>query len=297
MPSNDREPTSVAVRNGSVSLHAREIGDPKAPPLLLLHGMTQSSATWRWWAPELALRYRVWCLDFRGHGMSDRAPGAYGLADYLSDVLAVCTHGAGSPWLVVGHSLGGTTALALAQSRPDLVRAVVAEDPPLVPAATTPTDSNPLFAQFALLRSALPSMHAAGMDPASLAAQLADMPDSSGAGTCGEVFTPDGLAAAAEGFLEVDPGALDPLLDGTLQPLFDLERPLPVPGLVVAADPKMLDAVARPEDLQRLVEMNPHVVTTVVGGAGHGIHTGRKTRDAFRQATTSFLDAIDAMHA
>ena len=47
-----------------------------APPILVLHGITQSTATWGWLVPHLADTHRVVRLDFRGHGRSGRTPGA-----------------------------------------------------------------------------------------------------------------------------------------------------------------------------------------------------------------------------
>ena len=82
-------------------------------------------------ARATAPTHSVLRLDFRGHGDSDRAPGAYGMPEYVSDAVAVCEQLAQRPCVVVGHSLGGATAAALAQQRPDLVRAVVLEDAPL----------------------------------------------------------------------------------------------------------------------------------------------------------------------
>ena len=81
-PSSERSPLRstvgfVKIRNGSIELHVTEDGDPSAPPILLLHGITSFGGTWEWIVPSLAERFRVLRLDFRGHGASDRAPEAY----------------------------------------------------------------------------------------------------------------------------------------------------------------------------------------------------------------------------
>ncbi len=73
----------MKIRNGSIELHVAEDGDPSAPPLLLLHGITSFGGTWEWLVPILAERFRVLRLDFRGHGASDRAPGEYSPDGYL----------------------------------------------------------------------------------------------------------------------------------------------------------------------------------------------------------------------
>ena len=120
----------MRVQNGDVSLNVMIDGDDDAPPLLLMHGILGCAETWNWMVPRVADRFRVLRLDFRGHGDSDRAPGEYQMASYVSDAVAVCEQVAGAPVAVVGHSLGGATAAGLAQTRPDLVRGAVLEDAP-----------------------------------------------------------------------------------------------------------------------------------------------------------------------
>ena len=78
----------MEIRNGEVALHLEVDGDDTKPPVLLMHGITQSVETWAWFVPRLTPRYRVLRLDFRGHGRSGRTPGAYGLPGYVSDAVA-----------------------------------------------------------------------------------------------------------------------------------------------------------------------------------------------------------------
>ena len=55
-----------------VRLRYAEAGDPAAPPVILLHGYTDSWFSWSRVLPPLAARHRVYALDQRGHGDSDR---------------------------------------------------------------------------------------------------------------------------------------------------------------------------------------------------------------------------------
>ena len=82
-------------------------GRDDGPAVLLLHGVSGSTATYDFLVPGYP-GHRLHRLDFRGHGRSDRAPGAYLLDDYASDAEAVLD--AIGPALIVGHSLGGITA-------------------------------------------------------------------------------------------------------------------------------------------------------------------------------------------
>jgi pimeloyl-ACP methyl ester carboxylesterase len=98
---------NVIVEHGDVQLHVEVDGDDAAPPLLMLHGITMSGRTWEWLVPDLVDRFRVLRLDFRGHGRSGPAPGAYEPADYVGDAVAVVEQVAGGPVLVVGTRSAG----------------------------------------------------------------------------------------------------------------------------------------------------------------------------------------------
>jgi non-heme chloroperoxidase len=57
-------------------LHVRECGNPEGPPLLLIHGWSQSELCWRaQYESELAQEFRLVAPDLRGHGQSDKPPG------------------------------------------------------------------------------------------------------------------------------------------------------------------------------------------------------------------------------
>ena len=63
---------------GGTRLHLVEAGDPRAPSILFLHGMSQSWITWdRQMRSELARRYRLVAMDLRGHGSSERPRDGY----------------------------------------------------------------------------------------------------------------------------------------------------------------------------------------------------------------------------
>jgi pimeloyl-ACP methyl ester carboxylesterase len=276
----------MQIRSGDLELHVAVDGDPDAPPLVLLHGITSSSDTWEWAMPRLAARYRLLRLDFRGHGRSGRAPGAYTGAGYVADAVAVCEQLAGGPAFVIGHSLGGGTAAALAQQRPELVRAVVLEDPPLAPPGRAVGGS--LLATFRQLRDAVPRLQASAIPHDTLVDVLARSPSPSH-GTLGELLHPDALQAMASALLQLDASVLDPVLDGSVAPVFDASRAIPVPALVIAADPASPDHVATTEDLATLAAASPLATSHVVAGAGHLIHDERDYREIFMELTLTFL--------
>jgi len=283
----------MRIQNGDVGLNVVVDGADDAPPILLLHGILGSSQTWDWMVPRLVDNYRVLRLDFRGHGKSDRAPGAYQVVNYLSDAAAACEQVAGTPCIVIGHSLGGMTAAGIAQTRPELVCGVVLEDAPIsVPDPTAEgAERNSLMDTFALLRQMIPQMQAAAMAFDDVKAILAASPSSSG-GLLGQVLHDDGVATMAASMLDVDASVLDVVLDGSMTPVFDPGRPLPTPAVAVAADPALPDAVTQPADLARLAIVNPHVATHTLEGANHLIHDTIGQREPFWTIVIDFLDSL-----
>jgi pimeloyl-ACP methyl ester carboxylesterase len=284
----------VKIHSDGLDLNLTIDGDEGAPPALLLHGIISSSRTWDWLVPKIADEHRVIRLDFRGHGGSDRAPERYQMADYVTDAIAVCEQVAGAPALVIGHSLGGATAAALAQRRPDLVCAALLEDAPLADPAdrqalrTDDGEENALAAAFRLMRQTIPAIQASGVSADDFAQTLSIAPSAAGA-TFGELLLPDGVETMAYGMLHVDATVLDRVVEGTMVPAFDPGAPITVPVTAVAADPASPDAVTQPSDLDRLRSTSPTVETVTIAGAGHLIHDAKDTREPFWQVVERFL--------
>ncbi len=99
-------------------------GDPE---LVLLHGGAQNAHTWD--TVALALGRPLVAIDLPGHGRSDwRADKAYWPAENARAVAVAVRELAPNAAAVVGMSLGGLTALALASEAPELVRRLVLVD-------------------------------------------------------------------------------------------------------------------------------------------------------------------------
>jgi pimeloyl-ACP methyl ester carboxylesterase len=95
--------------------------------LVLLHGGAQNAHTWD--TVALALRRPLVAIDLPGHGHSDHTPGGPFLPEHnAADVEVVVRRLAPGARVVVGMSLGGLTAIALADRAPDLVRDLVLVD-------------------------------------------------------------------------------------------------------------------------------------------------------------------------
>lgn len=112
-----------------VRTHLVEWGDPAAPPLLLLHGLRSYARTWEPVAARLGHRFRLVAADARGRGDSGWAPAStYTTEQYVHDLEDVVEAlGLGS-FALLGHSMGGTTALVYTARHPDRVSRLVIED-------------------------------------------------------------------------------------------------------------------------------------------------------------------------
>jgi pimeloyl-ACP methyl ester carboxylesterase len=120
-------PQSEFVVAGGLRLHYRDWGG-EGEPLLLLHGLASNARIWDLTAPLLSGRFRVFALDQRGHGLSDKPDGGYDFASITGDVAALLQAlGLERPALV-GHSWGANVALQFAADRPDAVSALALVD-------------------------------------------------------------------------------------------------------------------------------------------------------------------------
>ncbi len=89
------------------------------PVIVLVHGITSTSATWERVMPYLAERFTVIAPDLLGHGESAKPRGDYSLGAYASgvrDILVALGHDRAT---FVGHSLGGGIAMQLAYQFPE----------------------------------------------------------------------------------------------------------------------------------------------------------------------------------
>ncbi|MFH9725219.1 alpha/beta fold hydrolase [Streptomyces sp. NPDC017254] len=124
------DPEVRTVTVDGVRLAYRVRGSEDAPPVVLVHGRGENSTTWNRIAAELAADHRVYAVDLRGHGLSDR-PGRYGF-DVFRDELGVFLKALGlSGVTVVAHSMGAGAAYLLAQREPELIGRLVLEEPPV----------------------------------------------------------------------------------------------------------------------------------------------------------------------
>lgn len=114
-----------------MTLHGHSVAYRQAgsgPVVVLVHGITSSSATWERVMPGLARRFTVIAPDLAGHGESDKPKGDYSLGAHAStvrDLLMALGHERAT---FVGHSLGGGIVLQLSYQFPERCERLVLVD-------------------------------------------------------------------------------------------------------------------------------------------------------------------------
>ncbi|MBV8909135.1 MAG: alpha/beta hydrolase [Gammaproteobacteria bacterium] len=104
--------------------------DAGAPVVLCLHGLMRNGRDFGKLAAQLAVRYRVVVPDVRGRGLSARDPNFrnYQIPVYLQDLTALLTQLGAPRVAIIGTSMGGLMAIALAASAPQWLTAIVLND-------------------------------------------------------------------------------------------------------------------------------------------------------------------------
>ncbi|MBP7000261.1 alpha/beta fold hydrolase [Amaricoccus sp.] len=98
-----------------------------APPLVIAHGLFGSARNWNAVARRFAARRETLVVDMRNHGESFRDP-VHSYEAMAGDLAAVIAAEAGGRADVLGHSMGGKAAMALALTAPERVGRLVVDD-------------------------------------------------------------------------------------------------------------------------------------------------------------------------
>jgi pimeloyl-ACP methyl ester carboxylesterase len=115
---------TVALANG-LNLAYVPLGDPAGPPVVLIHGYTDSARDWVPLVPYLSPHLRLILVDIRGHGRSDKPECCYTRLDFAYDI-KLLLDALGVPRAdIVGHSLGSIIAQTFAEFWPERTARVV----------------------------------------------------------------------------------------------------------------------------------------------------------------------------
>ena len=130
----------------------------KAPWVVLMHGVAESSDAWYGWIPHLARHYRVLRFDIRGFGRSSAMPRHYPWdLDQPGDDLLALTQALGiESFHLVAAKVGGTMALQFASRQPKPLRSLSVLGTPVVAAnpdySSREIDEHDVFCPFFFIR-------------------------------------------------------------------------------------------------------------------------------------------------
>ncbi len=117
------------LRVNGLRLLCRQWGSLDALPIVLLHGLRGFSGTWRAVATALSDRFRLIAFDQRGRGESDWDPQCNYYTDaYLADLEDIVDQLGLERFVLVGHSMGGTTSYVYADRHPERLLGLIVED-------------------------------------------------------------------------------------------------------------------------------------------------------------------------
>lgn len=240
--------------------------------LVLLHGFSDSAECWLPWFPLLEASGFL-AYDVRGHGRSGLPEETLGpttnVADFETALLGQDVPPEGA--VLLGHSMGAAIAVSVAARRPELVRAVVLEDPPF-PVRPVPGPEE----------SAAPDWFLAMLSQ-SVAERIergrADNPS----------WADDELEPWARSKDEVDPHGFE-LPGEPVIPLVEWLPSITCPVLLVHGDASRGSTMSA-ESVAACAKAAAGPFSAVhVGGAGHNVR--RDQREAFRQAVNEFLTGL-----
>jgi pimeloyl-ACP methyl ester carboxylesterase len=122
----EREPASRTYLSQGLRLHYLDWGNPGAPLLLLVHGISDHARSWDQTARALCREWHVVTPDLRGHGDSAWSPDkSYLNSCYLVDIANLMASLPHERTAVVAHSLGGNIMARHTAIFPDQVAKLV----------------------------------------------------------------------------------------------------------------------------------------------------------------------------
>lgn len=163
-------PSHFITLDSGLTLHAVEYGG-EGPPLLLVHGTGLVAQVWGVLVPFLMPHFRVYALDRKGHGESDKPAEGYELESAVDEYRSVIERLGGEGWQAIGHSSGGTSLGIATVRHPALLRGLVMLDPIVFPPRRAEpaafTDANSFAERTRTRRESWPSARAMFDDLAS----------------------------------------------------------------------------------------------------------------------------------
>lgn len=260
-------------------LHAERTGT--GPPVVLLHGFTGSTTTWRRLADRLAPEFEVIAFDIVGHGQSDAPPAVerYEMRRCVDDLVAALRLLGLERAAWLGYSMGARTALQIAAHHPDAVDVLVLEG--VTPGLAAPEER---AARVASDEALADRIERDGLEA------FVDFWQSIALWDTQDGLSADVVAAIrAQRMANSEVGLANSLRGmgtGAQEPLHDRLEAVSVPTLLLtgALDQKFTTIA------QQMAGAMPNAEQHVVAGAGHAVHL--EDPMGFESAVAEFLGRV-----
>jgi pimeloyl-ACP methyl ester carboxylesterase len=245
-------------------------------PLIILHGLFGCKENWRYPARQLGQRFRVFTLDQRNHGQSPHCT-EFGYQAMADDLLAFLNRQKLAKVHLLGHSMGGKTAMQFAACHPHRLNKLIVED--MAPLACPPRHLE-LFA-------ALDQLPLAGLKKRSEADRLLQP----------EVPDPTVRRFLLKNLQRQPDGSFTwrfnlPVLNDSYPELIaglEIDEPIEIPTLFIGGE---RSDYLPPSLLPATTAFFTNARMATIAEAGHWVHADQAS--AFLQAVNAFLDETDA---
>lgn len=256
----------------ALPLFTKSMGQSESPDLIILHGLLGTSDNWISLGKQFASHFHVHLIDQRNHGRSAHSPD-HSYESMAADLLNFMNERGMDKACIIGHSMGGKTALMFAHNHPDRVEKMVIAD--MAARGYTP-HHQPIFE--ALMSAPLSNTESRGEVEAHLISHLSDQSM--------VAFLMKNLRREATGGFRWRPNV--PVLHQALKDVVG-EVPLEVhtiPTLVIYGGQSNYVNSA---DLEQFERSCLQLETHEIAQAGHWLHASHPT--LFFDAVDGFLTA------
>lgn len=120
----DAQKQTIALPDGETLAYI-DRGNASGPPVVLIHGYTDTARDWAPMLPYLSKSFRLILVDIRGHGRSGKPECCYSRLDFAYDIKLLLDALGVTRADIIGHSLGSIIAQTFAEYWPDRTSRVV----------------------------------------------------------------------------------------------------------------------------------------------------------------------------
>jgi pimeloyl-ACP methyl ester carboxylesterase len=244
-----------------LNIHYHRTGGADKPPLILLHGVMDNGLCWTPVARDLQDSFDVIMPDARGHGLTSGSLENFSYPQLGGDVAALISALGLEKPVLFGHSMGATTSIVVASTYPELVRAIVLEDPPFTAPATQKSEGTLPRSEVLQAFQGILSLRTMSSEERLVAARKINP-------TWNEVE----LRPWADSKVEFDTDIFQHLHASF--PWREKLQAITCPFLLVTGDPTA-GAILTPEMAQEVVSRWQYGEMIHIPGAGHCIHRDR----------------------